>query len=274
MPNIRFGFRNIFDQATLSASPTFSTSVPVQNLQKQPRFKVARSTSAATQALRAYWASGQQRINYMHLRMHNLQASSGASALLFSDFNFTTLVGTIGFYNPFAYTGFSRNDIQTEADFRLLKNSTLYFPLRTDVQSVQWQLQDASNPDGYIEASRWFGGEYFEMQYNPPDGGVGFLYEDFSTQDMAQDGSTFSNKGPKRRVLDLNCDWCPASQWAELLAGIRHVGKDKDLFVSVYPEDGTYLEAYHQGIFKVADVSVFDRHFYGFAQQTIKLIES
>jgi len=42
----------------------------------------------------------------------------------------------------------------------------------------------------------------------------------------------------------------------------------------MFAEDGTYLEAYWQGIFKVAEPSAFDLHRYGLAQQRITLIET
>ena len=60
----------------------------------------------------------------------------------------------------------------------------------------------------------------------------------------------------------------------EILAGFRYAGNDKDIFVSLYPSDGTYLEAYHQGLFKVAEQSPFDRHMPTLARKSITLIES
>lgn len=273
MANIRFGFRNIFDTATLTASPALITTLPEANLQKQERFKTARSTSLASQELRASWATA-QRLNYVHLRMHNLTAAAQLAHPTYSDSAFTTLIAANAAANCFDYSGFARNDVLTEADFRLLKNSTRYLTLATTVQSAKVTIADAANPDGYFDASRIFGGEYFEMAYQLPYGGAVLTFDDFGTQDAAHDGSVISDKGAKGRRLELSQDFCQAADWAELLAGSRYAGKDKDIFVSIYPGDGTYLEPYHQGLFKFAAPSGFDRHMYGIAQTKLTLIES
>ena len=60
----------------------------------------------------------------------------------------------------------------------------------------------------------------------------------------------------------------------EILAGFRYAGNDKDIFVSLYPGDGTYLEAYWQGLFKQASPAAFSRHRYGLAQTKITLLET
>ena len=273
MPNLRIGFRNIFDSATLTESPALLTTLPIANLQKQERFKTGRSTSTASQDWKASWATA-QRFNYIFLRMHNFTAAAQQRTRTYTDTAWTTGVVDNAAANCFAYTGHDVNDVLTEADFRLLKNSARYITLISNLQSLNLTTTDAANPDSYMEISRVFGGEYFEFAFNPPYGGAPLSFEDFSTQAQAQDGSVVSDKGPKGRRLELSAEWMTTADWAALLAGIRYAGKDKDIFVSLYPTDGTYLETYHQGLFKVAEASPFDRHMPNLAKTRLTLIES
>ena len=273
MANLRIGWRNIFDVATLTASPALVTTLPETNLQKQERFKTARSTSLASQDWKASWSSA-QRFNYVFMRMHNFTAAAQQRTRTYTDSAFTTgLVDNVA-ANCFGYTGFSVNDVLTEADFRLLKNSARYLSLITNLQSLNLTTTDAANPDGHMEISRLFGGEYFEMSYNIPYSDAQFLFEDFSTQSRVYDGSVISDKGAKGRKILLRNELCAPADWNALLSGLRSVGKDKDFFISILPENGTYLEAYFQGLVKVADAGMFDRHFVGIARLPITLIES
>ena len=150
MANLRICARNIFDSAagcTLSESPALVTTLPAANLQTQQRFKTARSTSTASQDIKATWSSGAQRINFVHQRMHNYTAAAQARVRNYTDTAWTTGVVDNAAADCFAYTGFDRNDVLTEYDFRLLKNSTRYFTLMTTMQSSILTITDAANPD-------------------------------------------------------------------------------------------------------------------------------
>jgi hypothetical protein len=271
--NLRICARNIIDTATMSASPALVTTLPETNLQTQQRFKTARSTSTAAQDAKASWASA-QRCNFVHTRMHNFTAAAQKRVRNYTDSAFTTGLIDNAAADCFAYTGFSRNDVFTEADFRLLKNSTRYFTLMSTLQSMNITYTDAANPDGYFDISRIFAGEYFEFAYQVPFGGDALTFEDFGTQTRMDDGSLVTDKGPKARKLDLSAEFCSAADWAELLALLRYAGKDKDIFVSLYPGDGTYLEAYWQGLYKLADVGAFSRYFPTLARSKLTLIET
>lgn len=277
MANLRICARNIFDSAagcTLSESPALVTTLPAANLQTQQRFKTARSTSTASQDYKYTWSTGAQRINFLHQRMHNFTAAAQARVRNYTDIAWTTGVVDNAAADCFGYTGFSRNDVLTEYDFRLLKNSTRYFTLMTTAQSGILTVTDAANPDGYFDISRLYGGEYYEFAYNVPDGGEALTFDDEGTQSKMDDGSLVTDKGQKRRILELSHDWLTSADWKEVLSIIRSAGKDKDIFVSLYPGDGTYLEAYWQGLFKQASPAAFSRHRYGLAQTKITLLET
>lgn len=276
MPNIRFGFRNIFDVdqgCTLTASPALVATMNEANLQRQERFRMARSTSLATQDIKASWLVP-KRFNYLFTKMHNYTVAAQERIRTYTDSAWTTGQIDNAAANCFAYTGHDVNDVVTEADYRLLKNSVRYVTLVAAMQSLIQSLTDPANPDGVFEISRLHGGEYWEMAYNPPYGGATLTFEDFSTQDMAHDGSLISAKGPKRRRLEINASFCAEADWKKLLAMCRMAGKDRDIFVSLYPGDGTYLEAYHHGLWKLQEITAFDRHVYGLAQQRLIFIEA
>lgn len=273
MPNLRISFRNLADAATVTANPALLTTLPEANLQRQERYRTSRTTSLASQEYKFAWTSAQT-INMIAMRLHNLTAAAQLAAPTYSDSAFTTAIDTNAAANCFAYTGLDANDVLTEADFRLLKNSARYLTSRSTVQSLKATVTDAANPDGYFDISRFWIGKYHEFAYQAPMGGVPLTFDDFGTQERAHDGSLISDKGAKARRIDLSHDFMPAADWAALLAGLRLVGKDKELWVSVFPENGTYLEPYYHGIFKVSDGGQFDLHKYGLAQTRITLIES
>lgn len=259
MANIRFLFRNLVnaDNVTVTASPALVTTLPEANLQKQERNKTARSTSTASQDFKFSWATAQT-VNMIALRRHNLTAAAQLAAPTYSDTAWTTAIDTNAAANCFAYTGFDANDVLTEDDFRLLKNSGRYLTSRANVQSMKATVTDASNPDGYFDVSRIFIGKYFEMAYQIPYSGAPLVMDDAGTQSRMDDGSLVTDKRYKMRKLEINQDYCTTADWAALEAGIRYAGKDKDIWISVFPGDGTHLECYYQGAFKFTSMPQFD----------------
>ena len=257
MPNIRILFRNLADTATVTASPALVTTLPEANLQKQERNKTARSTSLTSQELRFSWPTAQT-IDMIAMRRHNLTAAAQTANPTYTDSVFTTLINANAAANCFAYTGLNSNDILTEADFRLMKNSVRYLTSAPNVQSMKAVITDAANPDGYFDVSRIFIGKYFEMAYQLPYAGAPLTMDDASAQQRMDDGSLVTDKSYKFRKLEINQDFCTTAEWAALLAGLRYAGKDKDIFISVFPAAGDYTEVYYQGAFKFVGMSAFD----------------
>lgn len=260
MPNLRMGFRNAFDAAEgclLSASPALATGFAETQLQKMERTETARTTSLASQAITAIW-NQQKRFNYLFLRMHNFTVYATLACPTYSDQFLGSLIAANAAAVAFGYTGLARNDVLTDDDFRLLKNTARYLTLATNVMAMRLTLLDANNQDGFIDLSRIHGGEYYEYAYQIPGGGAPLQFDDLSTQDASDDGSTITDKGPKRRKLTLTSDFFTDTDWNELLAGARHAGKDRDIFVSLNPGAGNFLEVYNQGLFKFQEIPELD----------------
>lgn len=273
MANARILATNIADFAGISASPALVTTLPETNLQTQQRKRTARSTSTASQDIKLSW-SGAQRVNMVALRYHNLTAAAQMRVRTYTDSAWTTGLVDNAAANCFGYTGFSNYDVLTDADFRLLKNSARYITLATNVQSMIITVTDAANPDGYFDISRLFVGEYFEFTYQFQYGAIPLATQDFSIQARADSGTLITEKREKARKFDLNQGLLTAADWPEILSIYRRCGLDKDLWLSIFPGDGTYLEAWYQSAVKFESMPAMDRHFPGMAQSKLTLIET
>lgn len=270
---LKFIFRNLADTATITASPALVAGLPESNLKFQERNKTARSTSLAAQTYLFSWATDQN-IDAIACKWHNWTAAATMANPTYSDSAWTTAIDTNAAANAFAYTGFDANDVLTEADFKIIKNAERYLTNRTNVRSMKATIADAANPDGYIEASRFFIGKSLELSYSVPYGGAILTLDDLSVQSVMDDGSLVTDKRAKRRKLELSAHCVVPSEWAALLAAFRYCGLDKDFWVSVFPDEGSYLQAYYSGAFKFAAPSAFDRHFPSAAQSKLTLIET
>ncbi len=273
MPNARILATNIADSAGISASPALVTTLPETNLQTLPRKRTARSTSTASQDIKLSWSSA-QRVNMVALRYHNLTAAAQMRVRTYTDAAWTTGLVDNAAANCFGYSGFSNYDVLTDADFRLLKNSARYFTLATNVQSMIITITDAANPDGYFDISRLFVGEYFEFAYQLMFGGAPISTQDFSIQARADSGTLITEKREKARKFDLSQSLLNPQDWPEILSIARRCGLDKDLWLSIFPGDGTYLEAWYQAAVKFEAMPAFDRHFPGLAQMKLTLAEN
>lgn len=273
MANALILFRNIADEATITASPALASGNPESYLQDMRRKKTARSTSTASQDIKLSWASDQI-VDLAAIRYHNLTAAAQAAYPTYSDSAWTTSVDANAAANCFGYTGLGAEDVLTDADFRIIKNSARILTRRTNIRSMKFTITDAANPDGYFDISRLFVGEAFTFAYNPPHGGAVLGFDDMSEQMDMADGSIVTDKREKRRRIEFTNDRLTTADWARLVAGFRRVGKDKDVFVSIFPSDGTYLEAYFQGAFKLVDNPMLNRHLPLLAQTRFTLVET
>lgn len=277
MANIRLIVKNIFDTATLTESPALVSTLPIANVQRQERNKVARTTSTASQDWKASWATA-QRMNAIAICKSNFTAAAQQRTRTYTDTAWTTGVVDNAAADCLNITSLSRLDVYTDADFAHMKNSVRYPSLVTNMQSLNLSTTDASNPDGYMQISRIFAGEYFEFRYHVPFGGALVTTRDMGTQARMDGGDLVSDKRPKYRRWELNANFCmggaSGSEWQELLAIQRYCGYDKDLFLDVYPGDDTFLGLYNRALVKFVELNPFDRFFADTAQQRLVLEET
>ncbi len=277
-PIILPGHRNLVNaefSPTLTGTPTLVSGLPITNLQTGERFRVARSVDLTAQVIDYTWPSNQT-ANMFADRFCNYTGTATRRVQVYSDTARTTQIADSGTVTVFPFTGFSANDVLTDADFKTLKNSAFYFPTVTTMRALRVTYTDGSpaNGDGYQEWSRHFIGKYFELSRNIMWGAEPMQIVDLGKQSRANDGSLISAKGPKARKWVLDLADLRESDWPEMLSLTRGMGLDKDGWFSLYPGRGDYLEAYNQAAVKIGDASDFSRHFPGTAKQRLTLVET
>lgn len=272
MANLRFIIRNVIDGATLSASPAqVSDSLDEQNLKRQTeRGRVCRSTGLASQVLTATFSAA--KIGAVAFARHNWSTSATLKSVVSNGGGTLHDTGALSSWNT---TGLDTDlDIHTETDFRHLKNTVQYFAEQSAATQLQCTIADAANADGYIEQTRWFAGQYFEVEYNPPHGDVVLTQMDASVGGRSDDGSHIVDKSYKARSLRLNLSFVTDTDLPTLLAMARYLGRDKEAFVDLYPGSATAKGLYNRMAFRLTDSPTFNPHQYGVHRNTLLLEET
>lgn len=265
MPNLRVIAPTVIQAATLSCSPAESSLFPVANLKTHRRDELLRSTSLATQRIRATWAANQT-IQAVALCRHNLSVNSGVQVTLFSDAAWTTsIAGFVGSnFAGASATGMTGFDTTYSAGYRGFKNSVQWFAsAATNVRSMEITVQDSTNTDGYMEHCMLIAGPMF----SPPgtenfEFGHPMLLMDDSTQKRGVGGTldtvVNTNTIDRQWTFDLRLMRQSTRDWFYDLA--RTHGKRTPFFLSMYPADtDARRERDHQALVKFTDLSGFER---------------
>lgn len=246
--NIRIITPNDGDAATLTASPAMSGTLPVTNLQDSSRARVARTTSTAAQDIKGTWSVAKV-ISALALIRHNLTSSSTWRLRLYSDASWIALVYDSG--NPVAVPPKALGDLEWGVDplgaslftgWALAFSSMWFTPVTAG--SFILTLTDATNPAGYLEASRLFIGRYLEPSYNM-EWGFRLAWNEATTQERT-DGGTLRSDGfvPYRRLSFRLADLSLTDR-PKFLEWARKDGLRNEIFISAFPEDATALERDH-----------------------------
>lgn len=262
MAKLRILKRNIADTAALYGAPAFATENPITILQQQTeRGVTARTSSLAAQDILAYWTSD-QKARMVAFTRHNLTTAATLRTRLYAGGSPSSLLYDGGALTAFSLAGLDTDlDVPTESDFRGYKTSVQYFSQQTTVQQAILSLADAANPDGYMEAIRLFIGDYLAFAYDPVQraGGVALNLMDAGVAERADDGTHVVDKRWKARQVSLECRFIQDNDLAAMLALARYLGKDKETFISVYPEVGGVYETYHHFACRLVESPTFSR---------------
>lgn len=265
---------NLTDIATLSASPGLATQV--SNLQLEAREKVARTVGLATQTIDVMLPSADA-ISACVIYRGNFTSTATWRVRVYDTAAMATLLydsGTVDLAAPKTL-----GDLDWGVDplgASLFDGwgytfAALWFE-QVIGAFVRITLDDASNPDGYMEASRLFIGTYFETIYAPRNG-MWMGWRDTSTQQRTEGGTLRTEPGATYRAMALNGDQMPESDRVALSELLRTAGLREDLYVSVFPELGNALERDHQmqAKFVSLDPTVIAR--WGYVNQTFQFEE-
>lgn len=263
--NIRIIAVNDADAATLTASPALVATLPASNLQDPTRARVTRTTSTASQQIKGAWSSARI-ISALALVRHNLSASATWRLQLYSDAAWTTQVydsGALPVYDAYGWGEFQWGiDAWCGSIFTnwTLAFSTLWLaPI--GAQSFTLTLADASNPAGYMEASRLFLGNYFEPLTNM-NYGVTLSWKENSQQTRTDGGTLRTDPKEPYRAWKFDLKWLDATERTKLTEMFRRVGLRKDVFISCYPAQGGAKERDYAGVVKLIQMPEVPHDFY------------
>lgn len=249
--NLRFIFKNLADEAVISASPAFLSTKWVTRLQ-EPGRETGRTTSAAAQDITLVWPAA-QKISAAGLLGHNLTVDGTLRSRLYSDAAASTLISGADTtaLQAFDDAGLDDLDDLTDPDFRGYKNSMQYFAAEyTTVRAAKLSIADAANPDGYFDARRIWVGRYREARYNPPYGGLSVKPSSKTVVGDLEDGGTWSDKKGDFRTFTINLNWIDEADRAAIFAGLRYVGRHREFYISAAHAIGGVEEIYYQGVVK------------------------
>lgn len=239
MTNARIIVQNDADSATLSASPALVATLPVTNLQETSRYKVARTTSAASQDIKGDFTIDRL-ISCCVLYRHNLTTAGTLRLILYSGAGQTgstmydstaTLahpIKALGDLEP-GYSALGES-VFTGWDWYF---STLWFA-PVWARSFKLTLADAANPAGYFQAARLVLGRHIEP-FDTISYGVEMGWEENTKQSRTDGGSLRSETTEAFRKLNFSLERLTDGERARIVELLRSMGKRKDFFVSAFP---------------------------------------
>lgn len=256
MTNVRIVVENDADSATLTASPALAATLPVENLQETSRYKLARSTSTASQDIKGNW-SIDRLISCCTLWRHNLTSAATLRLILYSGANQTGTTmydsGAVDAHPTKALgdlePGYSAlgESVFTGWDWAF---STLWFTA-VWARSFKLTLADAANPAGYFQAARLVLGRHFEPFYNM-NYGVEMQWDEMTGQSRTDGGSLRSESAESFRRLKFDMARINDGERARLQEIIRTLGKRGDFFISAYPGANGAKERDHAMLAKLS----------------------
>lgn len=266
--------RNLFDTATLS-SVGFETTMPIAYMKMQDRSLQAQSTGldfgspSIGPSLKGSYLT-EQSIDMFALRYHNLTAAATWRLILYDTSNFINVIYDSGFVSAFPYTDIPAD--LTPNYFRLMKNSAMYFPIKTTVKSWQIQIKDSANPDGVIKISRGFCGAKWEWSRGIKRGTFPIRFGSLGKSGRAYDGSKRSTAGANFIAYDLDhALFNNEADLRALLDAFAYLDITKDFWFSLFPGRGTWLEMYFQNAVKLPDDKSADLYFINAARSRLTL---
>lgn len=209
---IRILYNQIFDSATISSSSEASTSLIDDNVVDEFVAKKWRSTGDSTEYL-LFDLGSSTTIKMVAIFSHNL--TSGATITLQGN-------DTDSWGSP---TYDETVDWSAVAIVQFLNETLRYWRI---------VINDASNPDGYIEIGRVCGGSYYEPAINITDK-VRKAINDPSVITESEGRQGYSIVKPKYRTYTISFDLIPLTQQDELETIFRFVGKHKPIVISLDP---------------------------------------
>lgn len=242
-PNMRMIVSNLNDTATLTAT---SEALPVTYTQRSGRAYVWRSTDTATQVISGEW-SGTEFIDAFTLYRHNLSASATVRFELFQgevivyDSGETPVAELIT--PPALRVGIDPWGATYNDEIPVPLTSVWLPP--TAGNNYRITITDPANPAGFLQIGRIIVGLSISLQYNPTYGAT-LTWLENAEQVRTEGGSLRTiTSGGQARLLSIDQKTLPESDRVKLTTELVKRGKQADIFVSLYPEQGGVKELEH-----------------------------
>lgn len=278
MSNLRLVAVNQVDAATLGASPALAASLPVTNLQDTRRAKVARTTSTANQTITGNFAATAV-CSAAALWRHNLTSAGTWRIELYSaDNQAGTKVYDSG--DTLAYTAKCLGDLDWGTDplgasvftgWSFIYSVLWFSPV--PAKSFRLTLKDASNPAGYMEASRLVIGVHLSPAANM-EYGMELGWRDDSRQVRMDGGSLHVESVEVYRTAAFELGWLADTERAKWLEIARKTGKRGEVLLSLYPSVGGAKERDHTFLGRLSATEPLNHHRPQFYQQKLSIVES
>ena len=214
MEQVRFGYRNRIDAATLSGG---SWQAPLTNIQTLRLAQRARSTSAAhAHTVIDIEFDKDRLIQVVSVNAHNISVDgyirvfAGESPGVYDLYDSGELEVWPPMYSTLSLHWrdyhFWSGKIDEEARKEYQKN--FIHICNASVKTKYWRIEiyDADNTDGYIEVGRLFMGRLFKPQFNVIYGAQ-IAWEDNSRIDQSLIGVEYMSRTPMTRVATVNYDY-------------------------------------------------------------------
>lgn len=225
-------YPNMIDDATLSSSTAWVSTLPLTNLQDR-RLSVRARTNAVTSAVITIDLGAAQSIWGMALCGHNLSVTGTVRVRGSTVSNFATTE-----YDSGTITAWPGITEQAEAD-----GFVGYSPVFAGAELAEcryWRIDvdDVLNLDGYLEIGRVFIGAGWVPQ-DPPAFGWSISYEDPTIVESSLGGCEYFDERPKYRVLQAGLNYLtPAEFHGEAMSLFRTLGTSGELMM-VWDETDT-----------------------------------
>lgn len=242
MSKLRVIYQNLADTATITASST-ATGYPVANVQTDTKSTWHRS-SATTITYTLTWGTAQTiggvvlpctnltknaSILVRFYNSANVQLNSGAAAITACvDSPIQAWTAPTG--NQFVYGAVSKSAWW------------LPTPLTVSVTKIEIQLQDSSNPAGYIDCARIICGDYWQPVYTADRQNLTVTTTDTTENIRTDFGSLVADQGFVYDELQFSLSTLVDSDRDELVKILQRVGTARYLLVSVFPENNNSRE--------------------------------
>jgi hypothetical protein len=243
MPNLRIVYDNVANDATLTASST-AGSLGVNNLKTDTKAEVWRSVGTSA-TLTMQWASaeltGMVALPFCSLssaatiRVRGYIHAADSAPALDTGVQMACSASQFGNWDwgmiPLGVNGYSYGGSTY---------GVIWFPVGA-YEKLVVDLSDASNPLGYIEASRLVTGTYWSPVENA-DYGIQLAAADTSKSERNDAGDLKTDRGSIHKTLSFDLAYMPSTDRNSLWNILRGNGLYRAVFISLVPEADDPIE--------------------------------